>query len=163
MTTMTPELRANIKAMLTAPPKPKLSTRRIIASDGRGKVNKTGNVNWPYASEALGVSPDQIDEARAELAAHGLSVDFTPDGCPIATSARHFHKIAKAMGVFHGAHGYVALDSSGRPTKTGREYAKERQRRQENLAEFMQTGRCSDVGIQREIEQVAAGMRHGEF
>ena len=163
MTCMTPELRANIKAMLTATPAPKHPTRHVIASDGKGQVAKSGNPNWPFASEAMGVSPDQIEDAKAELTAHGLSVDFTPDGRPIATSARHFHNIAKAMGMFHGAHGYGQIDESGRPVNTGREYGKRRERMQENLAEFMETGRCSDESIERQIHQVADSMRDGAY
>ncbi len=163
MSQMTQELRKNIHAMLTAAPGPKQTTRRIVASDGRGSSAKTGNVNWPFASEALGVSPDQVEEARAVLQSRGCPAEFTEDGCPIATGPRHYHKIAKAFGKFHGAHGYVAVGADGKPGKTGREYGLAKQRTSENIQQFIETGRCDDKEIERQIYEVAEGLNQGDF
>jgi len=44
---------------------------------------------WPLKSDAAGVHPDQIPEAKKKAAEAGIRIDFTPDGRAILESAKH--------------------------------------------------------------------------
>ncbi len=60
--------------------------------------------NWPMKSEALGVHPDQIGEAREQSIKLGVPTEFTKDGRPILTSPKHRKRYAEALG-FHDRNG----------------------------------------------------------
>lgn len=53
--------------------------------------------NWPMYSDALGVHPDQIEEARAHAEACGVPTDFTPDGRAILRSPKHRKLLARTL------------------------------------------------------------------
>lgn len=53
---------------------------------------------WPIKSEALGVHPDQISEAREQSIALGVPTEFTKDGRPILTGPKHRKRYAEALG-----------------------------------------------------------------
>ena len=60
---------------------------------------RAGQAGWPLVSEAAGVHPSQIGEAK-ELIRRKAGVDcqFTSDGNPIFTSMEHRRKCLRAMG-----------------------------------------------------------------
>ena len=71
---------------------------RDYAAEGDGFTHNPGN--WPMKSEALGVHPSQIGEAKAMLAKKGVDVDYTPDGRAILRTQRHRKQVAEAEGFF---------------------------------------------------------------
>ena len=112
---LTDEMRASIKAQLTAHP---------------GKTGTSAKASdykfTPHASDALGVSPSQIPEATAQLRAHGCMVDFDKSGRAIITSERQYKEVAKASGMWNGRDGFGVRDSDDRPVYTGRELQRKR-------------------------------------
>ena len=73
-----------------------VAKRDLLAEHGGQRAGQSG---WPMVSEAAGVHPDQIGEAR-ELIRRKAGVDcqFTQDGNPIFTSMDHRRKCLRAMG-----------------------------------------------------------------
>ena len=61
---------------------------------------------WPLRCDATGVHPKQIAETQAELAKHGISCDFTPDGRPEYRNRGHRKKCLKARGFVDRNGGY---------------------------------------------------------
>ena len=61
----------------------------------------------PIVSEAAGVHPEQINEAKAYDRSHGLSVEYTPDGRPVFTnrSERRRYLAAHHMHDLQGGNG----------------------------------------------------------
>jgi hypothetical protein len=62
---------------------------------------------WPMLSDAAGVHPDQIPEARAELQKQGVDANFAPDGRIEFRSKGHRKVVCEAMGLYdrNGGHG----------------------------------------------------------
>lgn len=60
---------------------------------------KSGSGLYPYFSDAMGVHPIQIEEAKAVLRALGVRVEYTPDGRAIIESPQHRKQLAEAMGL----------------------------------------------------------------
>lgn len=145
---LTDDIRAKINAMLTAPPARPVSPN----FDNRIAGANRGGTGW--ASTALGVSPDQIGDAREHLRASGVPTDFAPTGEALVTSERHARKIAKASGMFDGRHGYVAPDSDGNPVFTGTKLTKERQHFAAEAKKYAEGERC-DPQVARKIEKLA--------
>lgn len=106
-------IRAAVRAQLTAKPEP--------PKDHGNRKRRTTAGLWvrPFHSDALGVNPDQIPEAREALRAQGIMADFDKDGRCIVTSEKQYQQIAKACGLKTGRDGY---DN----TKTGRDLQRER-------------------------------------
>ena len=60
---------------------------------------RSGSAGWPMESEAAGVHPSQIGEARELIRKKaGIDCQFTAEGNPIFTSMEHRRKCLKAMG-----------------------------------------------------------------
>ena len=60
---------------------------------------RSGQAGWPMVSEAAGVHPSQIGEARKLIRDKaGVDCDFTSDGNPVFTGMEHRRKCLKAMG-----------------------------------------------------------------
>lgn len=129
MAVLTDEIRAAIHDQLTAPPA--RAAEHAKASDYKF---------MPHASEALGVSPEQIPEATANLRAHGCMADFDSDGRVIITSEKQFREVAKASGLWNGRDGYGVRDSDGRQVYTGRELQRKR-------AEFRRAVLAGEVSL----------------
>lgn len=56
-----------------------------------------GVARWPLASEAAGVHPDQIAEAREFNRKSGVrATEFTPDGRPVFTGPGHRREYLRA-------------------------------------------------------------------
>ena len=113
------------RSLLTA--KPGTSSNNTARNSYRynnGKVHK---------SDALGVSPDQVEEYRSHLRAHGITAEVYPDGRVGITSAKQFQDIAKAGGLFNGRDGYGAKDGEGNRIMTGREQVRAREAVKEML------------------------------
>lgn len=113
-------IKAAQKAMLTAKPKAK----------HRPNVSRRSAGLWvrPHASDALGVSPEQIPAATAALRAQGVTADFDKEGRLLVTSDKQFREAAKACGLWNGRDGYGSQDSDGNRVPTGREREQEKQR-----------------------------------
>lgn len=75
---------------------------------------KKGRAKWPIYSDALGVNPDQIPEAQATLAKHGVQAQYTPDGRAIVNDARHRRDWCRAVGLFDRNGGYSDPQSQNR-------------------------------------------------
>lgn len=65
-----------------APRKGKRSALNLATG---GQLSST----WPMASDAAGIHPDQIPEAMAYDAKHGVKTEYTPTGEPVFTDAAH--------------------------------------------------------------------------
>lgn len=148
------------RGLLTAKPcapedRPQAQHRYRLS--GKGTWTKNADVFREWASEALGVNPDQIDEARAIYREHGCGdVQFTPDGRPIVTSREQFHRMAKASGMFHGRDGYGAHDEHGRHVATGIE-GENRKRYLRDQLQRVIDGRPCDDSIMRMLMEMPHG------
>lgn len=65
---------------------------------------RTFPANWPMESDALGVHPNQVEDARRESERLGVPTDFTRDGRAILVSPAHRKRYARALG-FHDRNG----------------------------------------------------------
>ena len=108
---LTDDMRATIRAQLTAVP-----TRRSNAKARDYRFNK----GRPYLSDALGVNPDQITEARDHLRSHGINAEFSPDGRAIIESEKQYQDIGRACGMRDGRDGWEPEVHSGNKMLTGR-------------------------------------------
>lgn len=110
------------KAILSAKPKAK----------ERPNVHRRSTAGlWarPFASEALGVNPDQIPEATKALRAAGVTADFDKEGRLVVSSDKQFREAAKACGLWNGRDGYGGgMTAEGTRVVTGREREREKQR-----------------------------------
>lgn len=71
---------------------------RDMASEMSGRAPVSCSI-WPMKSDAAGVNPDQIPEARAESIKQGVPTDFDSEGRAIFTSASHRQKYCIANGL----------------------------------------------------------------
>jgi len=117
---LTDDIRAAINGQLTAAPGPSNKTRERRTSSGL----------WarPFASEALGVSPDQIPEATEALRKAGVTAEFDKEGRCIVSSDKQFREVAKACGMWDGRDGFGSKDpETGQRHLTGREIEQRKQ------------------------------------
>lgn len=125
------ELRAAIKGQLTAKPAPRerenVSCYRY--NNGRG-----------YHSDALGVNPEQIGEARDELRKHGLAVEFDKEGRCIVESEKQFQDVSRALGMRSGREGYQVHDDEGKRIFSGREQAQGQEQFKEHMRRIIREG-----------------------
>lgn len=64
-------------------------------------------VGWkPIVSDALGVHPHQVNEAREDAMKKGVPTDFTPTGEPILRSREHRKAYMRAYGFYDRDAGY---------------------------------------------------------
>jgi hypothetical protein len=61
---------------------------------------------WPMLSDAAGVHPDQIGEAKTKAAAAGIRVDFHPDGRVRFESAKQRKQYCEFRGLYDRNGGY---------------------------------------------------------
>lgn len=87
----------------------RVAERDYVAEHG-GYRHKPGN--WPMASEAMAVHPDQISEAVEEARKIGVPTEFTREGSPVFTGPDHRRKYCEAHGVRDNNGGYS--DPQGR-------------------------------------------------
>lgn len=76
---------------------------RDMVAERRG-FKDTNGAGWPMLSDALGVHPDQISDARAEAERAGVRLDFTRDGRAILESRTHRRAVLRALG-YHDRNG----------------------------------------------------------
>jgi len=114
---LTDDIRATLKAHLTAVPAPsKNPTRR------RELAGYRYNGGRPFDSDAMGINPAQVDQANKELRRHNCTAEYQPDGTLRVTSEKQFHEVARISGMRTGRDGYFGgLDEDGRPQRTGRQ------------------------------------------
>ena len=106
------------RAMLTAPP----------AHVKKRSRKNTGGTGLKFASESLGVNPDQIPEATKALRAAGVMADFDKEGRLLVSSTKQYRDAAKACGLWTGRDGYGGgTDADGRRIATGRENERRKQ------------------------------------
>ena len=91
------------------------STRWCITLDDGAKAYDYGIVrkkslqtagNWPMASYAAGVSPDEVPELQKIDRLHGVKTEYTADGDPIFTSKSHRKKYCEVHKLFDRNAGY---------------------------------------------------------
>ena len=69
----------------------------VKSRTGRGsKIRKLAK--WPLVNEALGVMPEQVEEARERYSKCGVPTDFTKDGRAVITGPGHYRKAMNLMG-----------------------------------------------------------------
>jgi hypothetical protein len=157
MTVMSDDIRKAIKAHLTTPrggPTNNPHRRRIIAREGRGgRRSRCDVARSVHHSEALGVNPDQIEEATDALRQAGVMADFDAEGCLVVTSQRQFREAAKALGMFNGRDGYGTLNDAGHREDTGR-VQKDKRERFRRHAERYDLGQDCDPEIAAIFEGV---------
>lgn len=73
-----------------------LYKRDILADQGK-VAHRPGN--WPLYSEAAGVVPEQIGEAREECRKAGVPTEFTTDGRAVFTDPGHRRRYMKHAGL----------------------------------------------------------------
>lgn len=61
---------------------------------------------WPIQSNALGVHPDQVDEAKEYYAQHNVPTDFTADGQCILRDRGHRKEVLRLTGMHDNDGGY---------------------------------------------------------
>lgn len=102
-------------------------TARPPGYNKRDRV-KTGGLGLKFASESLGVNPNQIPEATKALRAAGVMADFDKEGRLLVSSAKQYRDAAKACGLWTGRDGYGGgQDQDGRRIGTGRETERRKQ------------------------------------
>jgi hypothetical protein len=129
---LTDDLRTAIHQQLTA--KPGLKT----ANPARHFYRYNGG--RAHASDALGVNPEQIGEAREELRRHGLCVEFDKQGRCLIESEKQFQQVTRALGMSDGRDGYQVCGNDGNRIFSGREEAKGRERFKEELRRMVREG-----------------------
>lgn len=116
---LTDAMRQQIRAQLTAKPK--------ASNKPRERRTTAGLWSRPFASEALGINPDQREEATAHLRAHGITADYDDEGRCIVTSDKQYQDIARVSGLRTGRDGYEVTNESGAKILTGRQQAQQRE------------------------------------
>lgn len=114
MIELTDDIRKAIHEQLTARPR-ESSKPNVQRRVGPGIWNK------PFHSNALGVAPNQIGEAREEFRKHGLAIDFDQDGRAIITGPKQYKEACRALGIFSGRDGYGIPGEDGVAGKSGRQ------------------------------------------
>jgi hypothetical protein len=71
-----------------------------------GKGLRRSIPKWPIYSNAAGVHPDQIEEAKALARQHGINTEYTPDGRAIFRDRAHRKKHCQVFGFFDRSGGY---------------------------------------------------------
>lgn len=69
-----------------------LHGRSIVAGVG-------GKAGWPRESDAMGVNPNQVDEAHQQSVLLGVPTDFEKNGSAIIRDKSHHDKLSKALGL----------------------------------------------------------------
>lgn len=64
------------------------------------------SATYPMKSDAAGIHPSQIPEAREHFAKMGIKVDYTRDGRAIFESPGHRKQVCEAMGLYDRNGGY---------------------------------------------------------
>jgi hypothetical protein len=130
---MTDEIRAHTKALLV----PENCKRARKAPKAKTKSGRNYSL-WcrSYASDALGVNPEQISEARAGARAQGVDVDFDKEGRAIIKSDKHFRDVARATGMYDGGQGYDVKGDDGFKRSSGRAPVQERERLKKLISDW---------------------------
>lgn len=71
-----------------------------------GSVKTPSPAGWPLISDAAGVHPRQIPEAKASLAAAGIRCEFTSTGAAIFESRGQRKAVLKHLGLHDKDGGY---------------------------------------------------------
>lgn len=114
---LTDAIREANMAMLTAKPKPKTPTRKVVYIEGVGAVDgaerETGaaattyNSGKPLKSRGLSCHSTQADEFREMYKQHEIQgVDVAPDGTHYFTSRKARKQVMKVRGVHDHNGGY---------------------------------------------------------
>lgn len=86
----------------------------------RKRLTTAGLWARPFHSDALGINPDQREQAIQELRKHGCTADYDDEGRLIATSQKQYDQVAKIAGLKTGRDGYDHV-KSGRDNARGQE------------------------------------------
>lgn len=77
---------------------------RDMGAEMRGFDNTPGN--WPQHSDAMGVNPDQREEAYNASVAAGVPTHFDNDGCAVFENATHRKRFCESQGFYDRNGGY---------------------------------------------------------
>lgn len=78
--------------------------RDLIAEHGKTKDTPS---NWPQESDAAGVNPEQIPEARAYARERGVPTEYNPEtGAAIFTGRNHRKEFCRISGLYDRSGGY---------------------------------------------------------
>lgn len=78
--------------------------KRNVVAEHRHTRDVSGT--WPMKSDAAGVAPSQVQEAREHSVKIGIPTDFTPDGRAIFHSRLHRKQYCEAIGLYDRNGGY---------------------------------------------------------
>ena len=76
-----------------------------IAAQHSGYKDVLSN-NWPMASDALGVHPDQAKGYAEYLRSNGVPTEINSDGNPVLTSQKHRRDVCAATDMYDRNAGY---------------------------------------------------------
>lgn len=107
-------IKAAIRAQLSAKPEPPKD------HGNRKRLTTAGLWARPFASDALGVNPDQVAKANEELRKHGCTAEYNSKGQLVATSQKQYDQVAKISGLKTGRDGYDHV-KSGRDVERQKE------------------------------------------
>jgi hypothetical protein len=93
-----------------------------IGESAKHRTVRTTAGLWakPFHSDALGINPDQREQAIEQLRKHGCTADYDDQGRLIATSQKQYDQVAKIAGLKTGRDGYDHI-KSGRDNARGQE------------------------------------------
>ena len=121
MTALTDEIRAAIKAQLTARPQ--------APANAEARTYRFRS----YWSDALGTTPGQVAETKSALRAKGIAAEFDDQGRCRIDSSKMFRDIATARGLRDGRDGFFPLNDEGHAIYSGREGVRRRNEFREQL------------------------------
>jgi len=76
--------------------------RNIVAE----RTSLSTSKGWPLISEAAGVHPLDVADARAQAKRDGVPTEFTPDGRVVFRNRRHRKQYLKTVGLVDKQGGY---------------------------------------------------------
>ena len=136
---LTNDIRKAVKSLLTSKPEPERREvhRHII---GRGRMHRKNIWCTPFKSDALGVNPEQIDEAEEAMRARGVPTEYDRrTGAAIVTGPAHYRKLAKASGLYNGRDGYGVPNSDGTYAGTGREAHRQKEELKQMIRDWAES------------------------
>ena len=81
------------------------TTQQVVEVVAPPKLTN-GICRWPIYSDAMAITPSQIPEAQAALAAAGVKTDYDSEGRPVLTDSAHRRAHSEALGFYDRNGGY---------------------------------------------------------
>ena len=75
---------------------------RLAATARKMAAKKFARGRWPITPDAMGVAPEQCEEAEQKMRERGVNVQYDrTTGCPIITSEGQYKKMRRIAGLRH--------------------------------------------------------------